>query len=303
MRKIIIPLFAIVLLSAACGANSESTNDSSNSATLSESVLLKEADLEGLSAEELRLMRNEIFARHGYIFKDKTLTEYFSKFDWYKPVHEDVTAMLSETEQKNSELIKMIEAKAKAASGESTEATKFEDFVNLFTKVEKTPFVISNADWTKNKPKAISDADAKKYLDATIEYVPEMDCKSYNYSTVIRFDIPERELDLIGLVVHESVCPMPAIYDEFILYVFTTEGKLIDKKNIAYSRGGVGDLELSEAVWDGKKIIRNVEIETGEEEDNGLELTTTKKTFEIIFDLEGSMIETEIKKKGGKERG
>jgi hypothetical protein len=34
-----------------------------------------------------------------------------------------------------------------------------------------------------------------------------------------------------------------------------------------------------------------------------LELTTTKKTYEIIFDLEGSMIETEIKKKGGKERG
>lgn len=73
--------------------------------------------------------------------------------------------------------------------------------------------------------------------------------------------------------------------------------------NIAYARGGMGDMELSEAIWDGKKITRLVEIETGEDGPEGLELTTTKKTYEIIFDLEGSMIETEIKKKGGKERG
>ncbi|WP_243347927.1 YARHG domain-containing protein [Parabacteroides sp. FAFU027] len=33
----------------------------------------------------LRLMRNEVYARHGYIFKDEALNTYFRKFKWYKP--------------------------------------------------------------------------------------------------------------------------------------------------------------------------------------------------------------------------
>lgn len=45
---------------------------------------LTEADFKGLSAEELRLGRNEIFARHGLIFEDSQLNEYFSRQPWYK---------------------------------------------------------------------------------------------------------------------------------------------------------------------------------------------------------------------------
>ena len=38
-----------------------------------------------LSKQSIRLMRNEIYARHGYIFKDLDLQNYFSKQSWYKP--------------------------------------------------------------------------------------------------------------------------------------------------------------------------------------------------------------------------
>jgi hypothetical protein len=34
--------------------------------------------------EQYRLMRNEIYARHGYLFKDKQFQEYFDKQVWYK---------------------------------------------------------------------------------------------------------------------------------------------------------------------------------------------------------------------------
>ncbi len=37
------------------------------------------------SREELRLLRNTIYAQHGYIFKDKDLRDYFSQFEWYLP--------------------------------------------------------------------------------------------------------------------------------------------------------------------------------------------------------------------------
>jgi len=44
---------------------------------------LDRTDLEGLNSEELRLARNEIYARHGRIFEDEDLRDYFSSKDWY----------------------------------------------------------------------------------------------------------------------------------------------------------------------------------------------------------------------------
>lgn len=46
--------------------------------------LLTEADLAGLSPAELRLARNEIYARHGRSFKDAELRKYFESCSWYK---------------------------------------------------------------------------------------------------------------------------------------------------------------------------------------------------------------------------
>jgi hypothetical protein len=68
--------------------------------------LLTEEDISGLSKPELRILRNEIYARHGYIFKSKDLQDYFSAKDWYRPQHEDVSNLLNATEKKNVEFIK-----------------------------------------------------------------------------------------------------------------------------------------------------------------------------------------------------
>lgn len=68
--------------------------------------LLSEKDLFGLSKQELRIMRNEIYARRGYIFKSKDLREYFSKQTWYIPQYEDVTSFLTPIELENIEFIK-----------------------------------------------------------------------------------------------------------------------------------------------------------------------------------------------------
>lgn len=50
----------------------------------SDTELLTKRDLEGLSAEECKLARNEIYARHGRKFKDKDLQAYFDACDWYE---------------------------------------------------------------------------------------------------------------------------------------------------------------------------------------------------------------------------
>ncbi len=66
--------------------------------------LLQEPDLWNLSASQLRIARNEIYARHGRRFADEELQRYFNQCSWYegaiapKDFEENV---LNETERSN----------------------------------------------------------------------------------------------------------------------------------------------------------------------------------------------------------
>ena len=71
--------------------------------------LLNVSDLSGLNKQDLKIMRNEIFARHGYIFKTPEMKAYFAKQSWYHERYSDVSSMLSYLEQKNVALIKKYE--------------------------------------------------------------------------------------------------------------------------------------------------------------------------------------------------
>lgn len=66
-------------------------------------------DLIDLTGRDLKIMRNEIYARHGYIFKTNDMIDYFSNQQWYEPVNKDVTSMLTNIEKENAEYIKNYE--------------------------------------------------------------------------------------------------------------------------------------------------------------------------------------------------
>jgi hypothetical protein len=68
--------------------------------------------LEGLFVEDARKLRNEIYARHGKVFKDKTMQNYFSSFDWYKPDPKFDEQSLSRIERQNYAAILAYERKA-----------------------------------------------------------------------------------------------------------------------------------------------------------------------------------------------
>lgn len=61
---------------------------------------LTRPDLSIYSKEELRLMRNEIFADYGYIFNDEYLNWYFNQLNWYKEEDKNVESDLSQIEKK-----------------------------------------------------------------------------------------------------------------------------------------------------------------------------------------------------------
>ena len=78
----------------------------------SNKILLTEQELTELSAEQLRLARNEIYARHGYIFQDETLKTYFGGKSWYKAERESIEdSQLNEYERANLDLILAVEEK------------------------------------------------------------------------------------------------------------------------------------------------------------------------------------------------
>jgi len=70
-----------------------------------------ESDLAYKSCFELKIMRNEIFARHGYIFKTEDMRDYFSRQSWYRPVYADVSGQLSAGEKRNAQIIKQYESR------------------------------------------------------------------------------------------------------------------------------------------------------------------------------------------------
>jgi hypothetical protein len=68
--------------------------------------------LEGLFLEDVRKMRDEIYARHGKVFKDQWTQKYFASFDWYKANPNFTDASLSPVEKGNLVVIARYEKKA-----------------------------------------------------------------------------------------------------------------------------------------------------------------------------------------------
>ena len=77
--------------------------------------LLTEADLAGLTKAQLDLARNEIFARHGRVFKRQELQKYFESKTWYKKNssynYSNDYLNLSDVELKNAKFILAYENK------------------------------------------------------------------------------------------------------------------------------------------------------------------------------------------------
>lgn len=71
--------------------------------------------LNGLFVEDVRKMRDEIYARHGKVFKNEWTQKYFASFDWYKPDPKFTDASLTTVEKQNLTTIAAYEKRAVSA--------------------------------------------------------------------------------------------------------------------------------------------------------------------------------------------
>ena len=93
-------------------ATTQAANDSSYILPGSDSSYLGYSDIKYLSSYQLKLARNEIYARHGRLFNDAALQEHFNNCTWYdghispSSFNEDV---LNDYEKSNIKFIKKYE--------------------------------------------------------------------------------------------------------------------------------------------------------------------------------------------------
>lgn len=76
-------------------------------------TLLTEQDIKKLSKGDLYVIRNAIYARHGYSFKKRPLRVFFDAQDWYIPVYNDIRNDFTEVEKQNIALLLKAEKHAK----------------------------------------------------------------------------------------------------------------------------------------------------------------------------------------------
>jgi len=79
----------------AAGPSATSNMDGGRWSWTSERLITNQ-DLQGMTRQDLELMRNEIYARHGWVFNRKDLRDYFGGQPWYRPKGD-----LSNQEQSN----------------------------------------------------------------------------------------------------------------------------------------------------------------------------------------------------------
>jgi len=70
---------------------------------------LKGADLAGLTTQQLRILRNAVFARYGRVFEAGELQQYFQTRPWYRARRDFNERSLTNTDRANADLIKVYE--------------------------------------------------------------------------------------------------------------------------------------------------------------------------------------------------
>ncbi len=74
---------------------------------------LRKEDVENMHKGDLEVIRNAIYARHGYSFKNRRMRYLFDRsVDWYMPVSTNVSQQFTALERKNIDLLKRYEQHA-----------------------------------------------------------------------------------------------------------------------------------------------------------------------------------------------
>jgi len=136
-----------------------------------QNVLLTEDKFAGLSILELRILREEFYARRGKKFDAPGIRDYFAWRDWYKPAKNQKLVKLNATEQKNVDLLAAYEATLREKL--ATELVKDDTLGAMFAEDLR---VLRNEVYARHG-RIFKDKELQKYFETQAWYKPNLDFK------------------------------------------------------------------------------------------------------------------------------
>ncbi len=143
-----------------------------------QTVLITEDQLAGLTMLELRIIREEFWARHGKKFDAPGIQQYFDWRDWYKPAKNQKLVKLNKIEEQNAAIIEAYEAKLRERL--STDALAEDTLGELFTEDLR---VLRNEIYAR-RGRVFKDPKLQEYFAAQAWYTPNPDFKDEMLSEV-----------------------------------------------------------------------------------------------------------------------
>ena len=101
----------------------------------SDTEYLSYEEVSAKSDEELLWGRNEIYARHGYIFQDESIRQHFENTDWYQgTVSSDQfdTSVFNDYELSNIDLIVQVESERNGEADSNDDYAEYPDFSGVY---------------------------------------------------------------------------------------------------------------------------------------------------------------------------
>jgi YARHG domain len=105
-RHILLPMLMVLMPFTAVA---QDTMDSLKELDFSKNSI-RQAQIQKLTMEDLKLLRGIIFGRHGRVFKDNDIKVYLDEQSWYKPNPDFKNSTLNDMERRNLDLIRIAEA-------------------------------------------------------------------------------------------------------------------------------------------------------------------------------------------------
>lgn len=220
----------------------------------------------------LRLLRNEIFAMHGYIFSDTSLANYFNKFCWYAPKLKSIDSLLTEPQKENIERIVITENKKGFLSGikdpvnirkigDSEKEAEYRrifirDFEKEFTN-QSLPIVIDPSKGYQER--WLREDHIFFFINSMYREIPDSTMPEYpkpRYSSLYNLSVDDEKY-LAFIYRLDYVMPADWWPVAYYLASYDLEGNVIDKLEVACDCGGPTGGNKTGEIVDVNNIIVN----------------------------------------------
>lgn len=132
----------------------------------SDKKYLSEDEIRTKTVDEMLIGRNEIFARHGYIFTDENLKNHFESTSWYEgtiPAEQfNLEQVFNDFEKKNVELIKQVEDEINGVPEDATQGSEDTEAQKVIE--DARAFVVGKQFHLKDSQLAVEFTDAGEFI-------------------------------------------------------------------------------------------------------------------------------------------